>query len=41
MTQSVLIIGGGSGIGLALAQHYAAAGARGAVISRQPAPAQR
>ena len=41
MTQSVLIIGGGSGIGLALAQHYAAAGARVAVISRQSAAPQQ
>jgi NAD(P)-dependent dehydrogenase (short-subunit alcohol dehydrogenase family) len=41
MTQSVLIIGGGSGIGLALAQHYAAAGARVAVISRQSAATQQ
>ena len=40
MTPSVLIIGGGSGIGLALAQHYATSGASVSVISRQPA-AQR
>ena len=38
MTQSVLIIGGGSGIGWALAQHYAVSGARVSVISRQSAP---
>ena len=37
MTQSVLIIGGSSAIGLALAQHYVTAGARVTVISRQPA----
>jgi len=37
MTQSVLIIGGGSGIGLALARFYSAAGAKVCVISRQPA----
>ena len=41
MTQSVLIIGGGSGIGYALAQHYAAAGVRVAVISRQAAAPQQ
>ncbi|MEH8017236.1 SDR family NAD(P)-dependent oxidoreductase [Rheinheimera muenzenbergensis] len=38
MSNAVLIIGGGSGIGLALAQYYAASGARVSVISRQPAP---
>ncbi|MBU2112571.1 MAG: SDR family NAD(P)-dependent oxidoreductase [Gammaproteobacteria bacterium] len=37
MTQSVLIIGGSSAIGLGLAQHYVTAGARVTVISRQPA----
>ncbi len=37
MTQSVLIIGGGSGIGLALVRHYVASGAQVCVISRQPA----
>lgn len=36
MTQSVLIIGGGSAIGLALAQHYCSSGARVTLISRQP-----
>ena len=41
MNQSVLIIGGGSGIGLALAQHYANSGARVSVISRQPATQQQ
>ncbi len=35
MTQSVLIIGGGSGIGLALAHCYSANGAKVTVISRQ------
>ena len=38
MTQSVLIIGGGSGIGLALARLYNADGAKVCIISRQPAP---
>lgn len=37
MMQSVLIIGGGSGIGQALAQHYASRGARVTVISRNSA----
>ena len=37
MTQSVLIIGGSSGIGYALAKHYSAIGANVTVISRQPA----
>ena len=37
MTQSALIIGGGSGIGLALARLYVADGAKVSVISRQPA----
>lgn len=35
MTQSVLIIGGGSAIGLALARHYRSSGARVTLISRQ------
>jgi len=38
MSKSVLIIGGGSGIALALAQHYAALGADVSVISRQKQP---
>lgn len=37
MTQSVLIIGGGSGIGLALAKHYRTSGATVTIISRKPA----
>ncbi|WP_166838329.1 SDR family NAD(P)-dependent oxidoreductase [Rheinheimera pleomorphica] len=41
MTQSVLIIGGGSGIGWALAQHYAGCDAKVTVISRQPARQHR
>ncbi|MDX5406689.1 MAG: SDR family NAD(P)-dependent oxidoreductase [Chromatiaceae bacterium] len=40
MTASVLIIGGSSGIGKALAQHYSAEGACVTVISRQAKPAQ-
>lgn len=36
MTKSVLIIGGSSGIGLALAQHYHQQAATVSVISRQP-----
>jgi len=36
VTHSVLIIGGGSGIGLALAQHYGKSGAEVSVISRKP-----
>ena len=35
MAQSILVIGGGSAIGLALAQHYAGCGAKVTVISRQ------
>ncbi|GAB2912717.1 SDR family NAD(P)-dependent oxidoreductase [Rheinheimera gaetbuli] len=35
MSQAVLIIGGGSGIGLALAQHYLNSGAKVTLISRQ------
>lgn len=41
MAQSVLIIGGGSAIGLALAQHYAAGGTSVTLISRQPAAQQQ
>ncbi|MBU1308491.1 MAG: SDR family NAD(P)-dependent oxidoreductase [Gammaproteobacteria bacterium] len=41
MSNAVLIIGGGSGIGLALAQYYAASGAGVAVISRQSAAQQQ
>ena len=37
MSASLLVIGGGSGIGLALAQHYSALGSKVSVISRQPA----
>lgn len=37
VTQSVLVIGGGSGIGLALALPYRAQGSKVCVISRQPA----
>ncbi len=37
MIQSVLVIGGSSGIGLALAQYYAAKSAKISIISRQPA----
>ena len=40
MTHSVLIIGGSSGIGLALAQHYESAGGTVCVISRKPKPQQ-
>lgn len=40
MTASVLIIGGSSGIGGALARHYLAKAAQVSVISRQPAPSQ-
>lgn len=40
MTASVLIIGGSSGIGGALAKHYLASGTQVSVISRQPAPSQ-
>lgn len=40
MTASVLIIGGSSGIGKALAQHYSAEGACVTVISRRAKPAQ-
>lgn len=40
MSASVLIIGGSSGIGLALAQHYAAEDTSVTVISRQAKPAQ-
>ncbi|MBZ9611968.1 SDR family NAD(P)-dependent oxidoreductase [Rheinheimera maricola] len=41
MSASVLVIGGGSGIGLALAHHYYALGATVSVISRQPAAGQQ
>ncbi|MEO3678635.1 SDR family NAD(P)-dependent oxidoreductase [Rheinheimera fenheensis] len=40
MSASVLIIGGSSGIGQALAQHYGAGGASVTVISRQAKPTQ-